>query len=49
MPRYVPNLRFLYLYSNPLDFDAYLTFIPSITENNPGVDILYDPLPPEDS
>jgi Leucine-rich repeat (LRR) protein len=43
------NLRFLYLYSNPLDFDAYLTFIPLITENNPGVDILYDPLPPEDS
>ena len=43
------NLRFLYLYSNPLDFDAYLTFIPSITENNPGVDIFYDPLPQEDS
>ena len=43
------NLRFLYLHSNPLDFDAYLTFIPLITENNPGVDIFYDLLPPESS
>jgi uncharacterized protein YjbI with pentapeptide repeats len=43
------NLRFLYLYSNPVDCDAYLTFIPLITENNPGVDIFYDPLPPESS
>ncbi len=37
------NLRILDLRSNPLNQDACDTYIPHILENNPGIDLKYDP------
>ena len=37
------NLSYLNLQSNPLNQDACDTHIPQILENNPDIDILYDP------
>ena len=41
------NMTFLDLEDNPLDCDAYLSVIPSIIENNPDIEIYYDPTPPD--
>ena len=39
------NLTELTLYGNSLDCLAYDVYIPQIIENNPGIDITYDPRP----
>ncbi len=39
------NLEYLDLRSNPLNNDAYNIFIPQILENNPGIEVHYDPIP----
>jgi len=39
------NLEGLDLDVNPLDCIAYCEFIPTIKENNPDVDLSYDPMP----
>ena len=41
------GLSRLYLAVNPLDCFAYDIYIPQIVENNPGIDITYDPRPVE--
>lgn len=41
------NLTYLDLGNNQLDCDAYLTIIPLIIENNPDIEIYYDPMPPD--
>jgi len=41
------QLRQLSLNYNPLDCPAYNIYIPMIETNNPGIGILYDPIPPE--
>lgn len=39
------SLRTLYLDKNPLNAAAYSTYIPQIVDNNPGIQIFYDPIP----
>ena len=41
------NLITLDLEVNPLNYDAYNIFIPIIRDNNPVVELSYDPIPPE--
>jgi hypothetical protein len=38
------NLTSLVLRYNPLNADAYCMYLPLIEENNPGIDLYYDPL-----
>ena len=40
------NLERLYVLDNPLNYDACYIYIPLIRENNPGIDIRYDPYKP---
>lgn len=40
------NLYILYIDNNPLDADAYTTYIPQIIANNPTIDLNYDILIP---
>jgi hypothetical protein len=37
------NLTRLWLQANPLDACAYCTYLPLIEDNNPGIDLRYDP------
>ncbi len=39
------NLTELYLEANPLNREAYCTYLPLIETNNPGIDTRYDPAP----
>jgi hypothetical protein len=39
------SLQYLNIESNPLDQQAYDVHIPQILANNPGISLLYDPLP----
>jgi internalin A len=41
------NLIVLDLRNNPLNYEAYHIYIPIIRENNPVVELSYDPIPPE--
>ena len=44
------NLTTLWLWDNSLNKDAYCTYLPLIEDNNPGIDLSYDPSPyPPDS
>jgi len=43
----VTGLAVLNLFLNPLNCSAYLSVIPLIEENNPGINLHYDPMPPE--
>ena len=39
------NLAYLNLHTNPLNLEAYCTYLPLIEGNNPGIDLTYDPCP----
>ena len=39
------NLTRLWLFNNPLNVEAYCTYLPLIQENNPGANLLCDPNP----
>jgi len=39
------NLVYLSLFNNPLNTEAYETYIPLIQMNNPGISLYYDPAP----
>ena len=43
------NLMVLFLASNPLSVEAYCIYLPLIEDNNPGIDLTYDPSPYSDS
>jgi hypothetical protein len=44
------NMTWLYLRNNPLNVEAYCIYLPLIEDNNPDIDLRYDPNPnPEDS
>ena len=38
------NLTYLMLYDNPLNIEAYCTYLPLIKDNNPGIDMFPDAL-----
>ena len=42
------NLTNLDLYENPLNLEAYCTYLPLIEDNNPGINPYYDPFPYSD-
>jgi Leucine-rich repeat (LRR) protein len=39
------KLRLMVLNGNPLNEQAYTTYIPQIIANNPDIQIYYDPIP----
>ena len=39
------NMTRLWLHGNPLNVEAYCTYLPLIRNNNPSIDLLYDPNP----
>ena len=39
------SLETLDLRGNPLNEEAYSVYLPLIQENNPGIGLLYDPIP----
>jgi hypothetical protein len=42
------NLGILNLTANPLNQEAYCIYLPLIEDNNPGIDLYYDPVPDYD-